>query len=337
MHMFRSATLKLTAWYLLIVMAISLTFSVVVYKVGTGELARGLHHQTQMIYEDFPVFNGSPYLRPGPDLQQSEHRLLGKLIFFNIIVFAGAGLASYYLARRTLQPIEESHARQRRFTADASHELRTPLTAIRMESEVALLDTAASKKVLREALQSNIEEADKLDALINNLLRLSRLEDEQVRTGFKILQASQLAEEAVEKVKKTADMKGVSVGTEIKEADILGDKDSLVQLLTILLDNAIKYSHDHSEVTVQAYPEHDKTVLEVRDQGVGIEREALAHVFDRFYRADSSRNKAGAEGYGLGLSIAKMIADIHDGTITLSSRLGHGTTATIILPRPKAN
>ena len=336
MHMFRSATLKLTSWYLLIVMAISLSFSVVLYKVGSGELARGLHHQTQMIYEDFPVFNGSPYLRPGPDLKQSEHRLLGKLIFFNSIVFMGAGLASYYLARRTLQPIEESHARQRRFTADASHELRTPLTAIKMESEVALMDAAAGKKTLREALQSNIEEADKLDSLINNLLRLSRLEDEQVRTGFTKLQASALVNEATEKVKKTAELKGVSIRNDCKEASVLGDRESLAQLLTILLDNAIKYSHKGSEVTIRSYPEREKTVLQVSDQGVGIEREALDHVFDRFYRADSSRNKTGTDGFGLGLSIAKMIADIHDGTITLSSRLGHGTTATITLPQPKA-
>src|SRR5206468_328883 len=95
-----------------------------------------------------------------------------------------SGFASYGLARRTLRPIEESHEQQKRFTADVSHELRTPLTALKMSSEVALMDAAASKPALREALQSNLEEADKLELLINNLLRLTRLEATELQQTF---------------------------------------------------------------------------------------------------------------------------------------------------------
>src|SRR6476469_5288900 len=174
--MFRSATFKLTAWSLSLVMAVSLIFSGVVYRVGSNELAHSLSRQNQRIYRDYTIFNGTPILNDEKDLQNGEHRLLGKLLFLNLLVLAGAGLASYDLARRTLEPIEEAHARQKRFTADVSHELRTPITALKMGSEVALMDQSASKKALRDALTSNIEEANKLDTLINNLLRLSRLD-----------------------------------------------------------------------------------------------------------------------------------------------------------------
>lgn len=335
--MFRSATVKLTAWYLLIVMVISLAFSGVVYRVGSGELASGLHRQTQRIYHEFPVFEGSPYLRPGDDLTASRQELLARLIAFNVGVFIVAGLASYYLARRTLQPIEEAHARQRSFTADVSHELRTPLTSIKMESEVALMDKAAGKQTLRNALSSNIEEADRLDALVNSLLRLSRLEDAQLRTGFGRVEIKKAATEAISKVQASAEKKRVTIKAQLRQMAVQGDYDSLVQLMTILLDNAIKYSPVESTVQLNAQLDDDAVAVSVRDEGIGIEPAALEHVFDRFYRADSSRQKTDTEGFGLGLSIAKMIADLHDGTITLTSRVGTGTTATVTLPAVKTN
>lgn len=333
--MFRSATVKLTVWYLALVMAISLMFSVVVYRVGTREIASGLSRQTQRIYHDFPVFQDSPELRPGDDLSASNRHLLVRLAAFNAVVLMGAGLASYYLARRTLRPIEEAHARQTRFTADASHELRTPLTAIKMESEVTLMDKASGKPALRAALKSNIEEADKLDALVNNLLRLSRLEDAELRTGFSRLQTQPLTEAALAQIQKAAGTKHITITRDIKDVAVSGDHDSLVQLLVILLDNAIKYSPANSGIQVSSRQEGNQVQLQVRDEGIGIEPSALDHVFDRFYRADSSRGKTGTDGFGLGLSIAKLIADLHDGTITLSSRRGRGTTATLSLPVAK--
>src|SRR5690349_10918291 len=123
--MFRSATFQLTLWYLALVMAISLTFSGVLYQVATDELARGLHSETERIFLQFPVFDNSPMLRTGPDYDRGTHRILLRLVGFNIIVLFTAGFASYWLARRTLEPIEEAHEQQKRFTADVSHELRT--------------------------------------------------------------------------------------------------------------------------------------------------------------------------------------------------------------------
>jgi len=314
-------------------MAVSLVFSGVVYHVGSNELAHGLRRQNQRIYEDFPVFNGSPLLNNDKDLANGEHRLLARLVFFNLIVLVGAGLVSYYLAKRTLEPIEEAHARQKRFTADVSHELRTPITALKMGSEVALMDKAASKQVLRTTLQSNIEEADKLGILVDNLLRLSRLDADELRLSFNPVAASAVGQAALDKVQAAASKKNIAIKPELAGGTIDGDKDSLVQLVTILLDNAIKYSPAGTTVLLRATMQGDTTLLEVKDEGIGIEQKALEHVFDRFYRADSSRQKEDSEGYGLGLSIAKMIADLHHASITISSVAGKGTTARVVFSK----
>jgi two-component system sensor histidine kinase CiaH len=332
--MFRSATFKLTMWYLALVMAISLIFSVVLYHVATAELARSLHHEMQTIYNQFPVFDNSPLLRPGPDYDDSAHRILLRLIGFNLIVLLGAGIASYWLARRTLEPIEEAHEQQMRFTADVSHELRTPLTAIRMESEVALMNKQLNRDELRQTLTSNLEEVTKLESLINNLLRLSRLEADELQQSFTTLQIKTLAKRASAQVQLLAAERHITLSNEILSGTVTGDEESLVQLLVILLDNAIKYSPHGSAISLNAVSKSDQITLKITDQGIGIEPAQLEHVFDRFYRADDSRAKTNStEGFGLGLSIAKMIADLHHGTIELTSRVGQGTTASISLPK----
>jgi len=320
-------------WYLAIVMVISICFSFAVYHFATNELSFGLQHQTQRIFHRFPVFNNDPFLESqGQDISTGAHHIIWQLVYFNILVFVGAGFASYFLARRTLQPIEVAHEQQKRFTADVSHELRTPLTSLKMGSEVALMDPAASKKELREALESNLEDAAKMDMLINNLLRLTKLDADTAQSAFVPVKTAGLVETALAQTKKIAEQKDITIVTSSKNVSLLGDGDALVQLLVILLDNAIKYSPEHSTVHVEATTHQDVLQLSVRDSGQGITPEALPHVFDRFYRADNARTKTNHDGYGLGLSIAKLIADKHNGTITLTSSVGKGTTATIQLP-----
>jgi signal transduction histidine kinase len=330
--MFRSATFKLTMWYLAIVMTISLIFSIVLYNVATGVLDRGLHNESQRISSQFPVFQNDPVLRPGVDYDSGAHRILQRLVGFNIIVLAGAGWASYLLARRTLRPIEEAHEQQKRFTADVSHELRTPLTALKMEAEVALMNDKNGKKELRETLASNLEEANKLESLINSLLRLTRLEAGELEQQFQPMNSQTVASAALAQVTKSAESHEVKLEQTVKNSEFSGDEASLEQLLVILLDNAIKYSPAGSTVKLTGTATADQVTFGIHDHGSGIEKDALEHVFDRFYRGNTSRNKSEADGFGLGLSIAKMIADLHGGTITISSRVGQGTTATVDLP-----
>jgi len=329
--MFRSATFKLTLWYLALVMFISIIFSVVLYHVATVELARGLHHETQRLFQQYSFHDVAP-TGPGPDYDEGAHRLLIRLIGFNLVVLVAAGAASYLLARRTLEPIEAAHEQQKRFTADVSHELRTPLTALKMESEVALLNPKTTSRELRQTVQSNLEEANKLDTLINNLLRLTRLEADELRQHFKQLDFKHVAAAAVKQVSPAAANKAITIQTDYRSVQLAGDHDSLVQLVVILLDNAIKYSPEKAQITLRLQQTGERLIVQVIDHGTGIEPAALSHVFDRFYRADASRDKADAAGFGLGLSIAKMIADLHHGYISLESAAGAGTTATINLP-----
>ena len=329
---YRSATIKLTMWYLCIVMAISIVFSAVVYRSAANELATSLYTQSARIYQTFPVFTGNPFFRRDSDLVEGEHRILFSLAEFNIIVFVAAGFASYWLAKRTLQPIEEANERQKRFVADASHELRTPLTALKMNTEVALADEKASKQELQEALTSNLEEANKLNILLNTLLRLSQLETNDIKQSFVTISLKQLIGSALQQIAIRAEQKHIAITNNTKDASIVGNEDSLVQLMVILLDNAIKYSPDKSHVTISTSRHRDNVNIALTDQGIGIEPAALKHIFDRFYRADKARARNGDEGFGLGLSIAKHIADLHDGTITITSAVGKGTKATLSLP-----
>ncbi len=334
--MFRSATLRLTLWYLAIVMAISLIFSGILYNETTRELNRGLRSESQTIYNKFPVFQGDPDINLGPNsyYRDSSHRILIRLVGLNLIVFVLAGFSSYWLARRTLEPIEAAHARQKRFTSDVSHELRTPLTAIKMESEVALMNSKPVAKELRATLESNLEEVAKLENLINNLLRLSRLEADELQQNFVRLDSNKLFDGAMTKLGKKAETHTISLNIPEK-LEVLGDKDSLEQLIVILIDNALKYSPADSDISLRGKSDKDETIWLIEDHGVGIDPESLKHVFDRFYRADNSRNKAGdTEGYGLGLSIAQMIADVHNGSISITSQVGKGTTVSVHLPKP---
>jgi len=323
-------------WYLALVMAISLLFSVALYNVTTNELSNGLNSESQRIYNQFPVFDNDRFfdLHSQPYYDTSAHHILIKLIVFNIIVFFGAGLASYWLAKRTLEPIEAAHEQQKRFTADVSHELRTPLTAIKMESEVALLNKQAKDSELKATIKSNLEEVGKLDQLINSILRLTRLEADELQQNFSLVKTSEIIKEAKSTVEAQAKAKKQEIDILVHDGNIYGDKDSLTQLVVIILDNAIKYSPNKSHIDIKANNRDKFVSIRIKDEGRGIKPEALSNIFDRFYRADESRNKGDQEGFGLGLSIAKMIADIHGGSITITSTENKGTTVTLLLPKP---
>jgi two-component system sensor histidine kinase CiaH len=331
--MFRSATFKLTISYLMIVMIISLVFSSALFHVTTGEVRRGLRLESDRITSQYPVFQNSPGLMsPDADADRASARIFWRLVSINVVVFIGAGVLSYLLAKRTLMPIEEAHMQQSRFTSDVSHELRTPLTAVRMESEVALLDSKASSSELRSTIKSTIEEVGKMELLINNLLRLTKLDAAQLAASFTPLDVSELVSDAVGRVSKTAKQHDITLTHTLAHGVIVrGDQPSLEQLFVILLDNAIKYSPKASSVVVSSRLTAHHVEVAIKDQGMGIERAALDHIFERFYRADSSRAKTDAEGFGLGLSIAKNIADAHNATILITSQPGKGTTATVRL------
>ncbi|NCO65322.1 MAG: hypothetical protein COW32_02475 [Candidatus Aquicultor secundus] len=350
--MFHSARLKLTVWYLLSIMAISILFSLVVFQGATFEISRGLRIQAlrnaagqrppqDLFHHPLERDPGSPMIRelaPGGALdnqlfEEARRRVALQLLSFNGVIFVLAGLAGYFLAGRTLKPIENMVDEQKRFVSDASHELRTPLTAMRTEVEVALRDKDFDTPYARDVLTSNLEEIDKLQQLSDSLLILGRYQNTASKSNFAEVSLSNVVEEARQNVKTLANHKDIEIQGTIDDISVEADSDSLAKLLTILLDNAIKYSHQNGKIIVRAYPVKNKVAVSVQDFGAGIRAGDLPYIFKRFYRAEASRTKTKVEGYGLGLSIAKTIVDMHNGTIDVESIPDKGTTFTVTLPR----
>jgi two-component system OmpR family sensor kinase len=227
---------------------------------------------------------------------------------------------------------QEALSRQRRFAADASHELRTPLTSIsghaRMLDEWAL---EGDKVTARRSVDTIRREAGRMRGMIESLLTLSR-RDEGAPMEVGRYNLGAVGKEATETAGAAADGR-VSVEFVPMEHEVTAtfDRERVMQVASILLDNAVKYTPDGGSVTVSVGEEDNgSVVLAVSDTGVGISEEQLPLVFERFYRADPSRSAGGA---GLGLSIARQIAEAHGGQIRVESTPGKGSTFTLLLPR----
>ncbi len=326
-----SPALKLTAWYLAFVMLLSIMFSIFVYRVSIVEIERGLRRPgiggPRILFEDQEAYDLYRLQR----LKEGGINLRGNLLTFNMIVFVLGGGLSYFLARRTIRPIEEALEAQTRFTADASHELRTPLTVMQTEIEVALRDPKLSARDARELLSSNLEEVSRVRSLVEGLLRLAR-NGGAVEHAEK-LSLNQTAEAALERVAKLARAKRITIHSQLKPASVRGDAEHLTELAVILLDNAIKYSPRGGSVWVTTSKQGRLALLAVRDEGPGIATSELPHIFERFYRADASRSKHKVEGFGIGLSIAEQIAVAHGGRIDVQSKPKKGSTFTLKLPQ----
>ncbi len=332
--MFHSARLKLTGWYLLIIMLISMFFSIAIYQILTQEFEHGLQRIT---YRHIDIFdaNGNPIhpplVEPGY-IDAAEARIRWTLVYINLAILGISGIAGYFLAGRTLQPIQEMVDEQHRFVTDASHELRTPLTSLRSEIEVYLRGKEHNLKEADILLKSNLEEVNNLQILSDNLIQLAQYKKTNTLDNFSHVSLSEIILSAQKKVVSLAKKKQIALKTEIKDVIINGDKQNLVELFVILLDNAIKYSPKKTTIAVSSQSTDHHVVIAVSDEGMGIAKEDLPYIFDRFYRADASRTKQSVLGYGLGLSIAKKIVNSHNGSIQVKSNSGKGTTFTVQLP-----
>ena len=312
-------------------MAISLIFSGLLYRVSSEGLEHNVNRQVgyfnNFLTQD-DVLNYSTMRQH--QLDEDLSRLKTNLFTFNLLVLAAGGAASYWLARRTLEPIEAAMLAQSRFAGDASHELRTPLTAIQTENEVALRNSNLTKAEAIVLLKSNLEEVAKLKSLSDGLLRLAndsgRIEHPQP------VDISEVLNIAISRLSKAATQKQIKIMLKPAKLKVLGDKDSLVELMAIFIDNSIRYSPGKTSVDLSARRHGKEIIVKVADQGQGIDSAELAKIFERFYRGDSSRSKDQGEGYGLGLAIAKQIAQAHNGHIDVSSTPGKGSTFSVHLP-----
>lgn len=264
-------------------------------------------------------------------IQEANERLLYILIAINLAIFGLSGAAGYFLAGRTLKPIKEMVDEQNRFITDASHELRTPITSLKSEIEVNLRDKKLTLAGARKLLESNLEEVNNLQYLSDNLIKLAQNQNPG-SIKFEEVSLLEISREALKKVEKLAKRKKITIENNIQNDVLEADSQNLIELFVIFLDNAIKYSAQNTKINLFSKKSGNSVILEVKDQGLGIEKKDIPNLFDRFYRADQSRTKLDVNGYGLGLSIAKQIIGKHSGSIEVKSELGKGTTFTIKLP-----
>lgn len=335
--MFESARIKLTVWYLLIIMIISLSFTAVIYRLLDREVVRFAHQQRLRI--ERRLTDGCPSIAQPPLdaelVSETKHRLLMSLLFVNASIFVAAGGFGYVLAGKTLNPIKAMVEDQNRFIGDTSHELKTPLTSLKTSFEVYLRDKKKNVKKADQLISESISEVDKLQSLSESLLQLSLYQQPVAQQSFETTSLVKVVTTAIQKVQPLADEKDITLKPPTKDATVWGDAQMLVQLFVILLDNAIKYSPQKSAVSTQITQKSGHAQIVVADTGLGIAEADIPHIFDRFYRADQARTKTNQGGYGLGLSIAHSIVSTHQGTITVTSKLGTGSTFIVTFPRRK--
>jgi signal transduction histidine kinase len=251
-----------------------------------------------------------------------------------LLVAAGGWL----LARRSTLPAERTIAYMRRFMADAAHELRTPLAVLRSRTEIALQQRRDPSAYV-SALEGIGADTQRLTRIVEDLLTLARADADERPIERKRVYLDDIALDAATAMSEMAEAKGVELSVdELEEAAVIGDAALLGQLVMILLDNAVKFTPPGGAVRLTISSDGGRAVMSIVDTGPGIPEDQIGRVFERFYRGDPARTHRtddGARGgAGLGLAIARWIADAHGAQIALDSTPGEGTRATVTFPAP---
>ncbi len=352
--MFHSARIRLTLWYVLIIISLTSFVSAFMYLGLNQELQHIERMQDVIQYKDpefFQTFESDhpvnipvPEPQPGQafgvkivqtDVSSIRWRIISTLVMINTGIAVVVGLISYFLAGKTLKPIQIMMEEQRRFLADASHELRTPLTSLRTATEVSLRDKDLSLAEAKNLLKDNLEEIKNLQYLSEGLLRLSSLENREANLKWRAVSVAEIVSEAVKKVTPQARAKKIELISDKPSISVKGDKLALIEVLVIMLDNAIKYSPKNTQVAISTQKRKDLVIVKISDQGTGIETKDIPYIFERFYRADQSRSSHFGSGYGLGLPIAQRIMEQHHGRIEVKSQPGSGSIFSLSFPQSR--
>jgi heavy metal sensor kinase len=235
---------------------------------------------------------------------------------------------------RMITRLDDAFQNSKRFVADASHELRTPLTILRGELENIAEDPRFDSE-LRNRAGSLLEEAEHLSRIVEQLFTLSRLDAGEAQTEWARFDLSELAKTTADQMGLLAEDKGIAMVCDANQPILVeGDRARLKQVVVNLLDNAIKYTRANGKIQLRVHGVNGHAVLEVEDNGIGIPRDALPHIFERFYRVDQTRAD-GSESAGLGLSIVKSICTAHGADVEVQSAVGNGSCFRVKLPLSK--
>jgi signal transduction histidine kinase len=300
----------------------------------TDEVDAGNGHTLSLHAERFKLKSGQTLVAVvAADQVELTDRYAALIAAFGGAAVAGIVLIAaggYFLVQKSTAPAERSMAYTRRFMADAAHELRTPIAVLRTKADVALQEDR-SPESYATVLRGMGHEAQRLGRVVDDLLMLARADAGERQVERVRFFLDDVVLDAALSMRTLAQAADVSlVVDEFEESAIVGDANLVRELVVVLLDNAVKFTPAGGKVHVRVSPEPQPT-LTIADSGCGIAPEELPHVFERFYRGDPSRPRAG--GAGLGLSIAHWVASMHDARLLLTSEPGTGTRATVIFPR----
>lgn len=314
------ARLRLAFLYTLIFGALILIMSGMLYNLFAAD-----------IHEDMSSMS-TPGSAQEELINYHKKPLRDFVIVFDSALLIFIAVMSYFLAGVTLKPIQENDEAQKRFIAHASHELRTPLAILQADMEIYLQD-ATFPAFLRPVFSGYLEEVDNMKTIVENMLTLFRFESNQMKLNMQQCAIAELMENNVKSLSSYAQSKGVSLKCVKKcSPTIFVDTFYIQQAFRNIVKNAIEYSKTRGEVTISIEETKSKVKLSIEDTGIGIPKEIVKTIFNRFQRSALSQEKR-KEGVGLGLALAKEIVDLHSGTIKIESSEGKGTTVTICLPK----
>lgn len=272
------------------------------------------------------------FLKPIKDITETAKEMtsksLNKRIVTNGVKDEISDLADTF--NSMIERLEIDFEKQRRFVSDASHELRTPLSVI--YGHVNMLNRWGKNdpEQLEKSLKTLKNETENMNKLIENLLYLAKGDNNVFNIKKEEFKLHSILKEVIDETLLSHSKIKISYNCE-QELKINADYNALKQVLRILIDNSIKFSREFAEIIINAEENDKEIIINVTDNGSGIPKESIPHIFDRFYRADESRTKT-TGGTGLGLSIAKQIVDYHKGRILVESKLEQGTKVSIFIP-----
>ena len=315
---FDKAKIKLTFFYVLIMTLIIVFFSSVLFL----SLEKNMKDTIEEI-EVNQLVKDSLYNKQTDNLQNI-------IIILDSFLLILISLSSYYLAHRTLKPIKNSLESQKKFTADASHDLRTPLAIMRTENEVLIQNPDSDIIDYKQVIKSNLEEISKMSNLVEDLLLIARTENISGISNLEKIDLKSLLSALVTKNLKQIESKNIKLEIQNEIAiDLNIYKYNFERAVQNILQNAINYTKENGSISIKTKLISKGIEIAIKDTGVGISEKDLPNIYDRFYKAEHSRNDN--SGSGLGLGIAKQIIEQNGGNITLSSEMGVGTKVTITL------
>jgi heavy metal sensor kinase len=229
--------------------------------------------------------------------------------------------------------LESTFAQRRQFVSDAAHELRTPVSVMLVETQGALKRPRTIEEY-RQTVEICYATSQRMRRLTESLLALARLDDGGALAQAETCDLAELAAECIGNMRSLTAERHITISSKLGFAPFVGDGESMTQVITNLISNAIYYNRDHGSIEVETREEAGSALLLVRDTGIGIGAEHLSHIFDRFYRVDASRATS-AGRTGLGLAISQSIVAAHGGGISVESKLGAGSTFVVLVPTKK--